>query len=293
MKTNGARVLNAARSIDIKVNTALVQQPTDPLALASSLGASTTLVQGQISQFLPPTPDPPAPDSPEMRLQGTDEKSAVAIAKQRIMALQTSDHFRLSQPVCCYRHQMGLERGPQALLSKEGRLHIPLPWSKRSLPTRVRSSLSIEETRDGFARIRVTATPALSGGSYELRVADKEGRSVTVSNVVVASPSSPATIPEVKTLQEELKKFATCSLKPSAPSIPTSVRALINPGKINGIHGGDTSRTRTAIDLFLTITLAGEAAAPAKWADREGDVKVKATAVTQRVDAVIKASCES
>jgi hypothetical protein len=335
LRTSDARVLNAARSIDTKVNTALVQQRTDPLALANSLGASTTLVQGQISQFLPQLPAPPKKKPEET--SAPEAESAVANAKQRILDLEavTDD---MEQVVSPFESESLRKRctidSPDIRPFSTDPTHLTLPASNGSAPRLAKIEVtggkashtatlvgvlppdpstlivSMEETRDGFARILVTATPALTGGTYNLRVAEKEGRNVTVPIVVVGSPPAPAPAPapsppsrtgtiapertkvaEVETLQKKLKALVTCTLKSPVPPGVENVRPSFDPGAIDGILGGDDSNTRRAITNLLNVTLSNETSPPEPWETMKGDVKSKATAVAQRVDAVSKALC--
>lgn len=329
LKATDTRVLNAARSIDTTVNTALAQQRTDPLTFARSLGASTTLVQGQISQFLPQLP---ALSGKALEETSAGEiVSAVARAQQRIFDLQaaTEEMEQVTSPFesASLRKRCTIDALEIRPFSAEP-TRLTLPASDGST---IRSAsivvqggkashtaalignrpadpstlvISMEETRDGFARVGVTATPGLTGGAYSLRIADQEGRSLTVPIVIGGLPPSPRpTVPkkalapeqtrlaEVENLQKKLKALANCTAKPSATALE-SIRASLDPGAIDGRLGGDQSNTRRAIDNLLTLTLEGELSPPPTWTAMTGDVKAKANDVAKRVDAVHAALCE-
>lgn len=159
---------------------------------------------------------------------------------------------------------------------------------------------SVEETEDGAATIRVTATSAVRNGTYTLRIESKDGKAFPVSVVVTKKAKDnrnedeekdgPKGNPSVTALQDRLAEIAKCRLKDSVREALGTVQKKVNPGEVDGLLGDDT---KAAIDNLLSIRLPGESGQQPGWDDMVEPLDEKARAVLERANAVMDAICQA
>ena len=325
-------MLNAARSIDVQVNTALVQQRTDPAALLAALSGSTALVQGQISSFLPTLDAPHGEDDANaVQTSAPELKMAVAEARMRILTLTaiTQQINEVLSPFAdsSLRRRCTIDSPDIRPFSADPRrivMTVPENGETRSAtivvtggkaphharfvgvqPTPADSLVSsIEETEDGAATIRVTSTSAVRNGTYTLRIESKDGKTFPVG-VAVASVAA-------KKAKDNRNEVEEKDMPEGNPSVMALQARLVEIAKCKlkdsvqevlgavqeKVDPGETDGllgedTKAAIDNLLSITLHGDSSTQPGWNDMEGTLDEKANAVLEHANAVVDAICQA
>ena len=313
LENSDERVLGVARSIDTKVNIALVQQRTDPLTLARSLGATAGLVQSSITQLSQSTLT--AGGSQKLTSAPTVEKAmAIAARRRAVLASHVEEIQSAMTPFddSSFRTRCTLDAQELASLSVQPTRLIFGPADGTKMRTAIvvvrgggaghnaeiidvqpaeegLLTVSVVDTREGFARIKIIAGPALEG-DFTLLVRDPSERQLKVPIFVGAAAStttnnsagsnnpsaSNRSLPperrdraDVRALQSTLTGVTTCTLKPGLPSNVPALQKKLDPMGVDGKIGfsekeatGQRKQSNTHKAIANLVTIPGSAGTP-------------------------------
>lgn len=326
LTTVDRRILNVARSIDIRVTGALRRDRVDVREIVSGLSGAVGLVQEINTDLLNRTADAGSVSAFNSAKQEVRSKLAKVEAAIREVRLDIEEVEAALTPFNSesLRKRCSLNNVEvQPFSVSESRIVFAKPESgkTRSAVIQVRggkaphsasfsgkvpnepSSLvrSVEETRDGAARIRVTVTEAVEPGTYRLLIREAGGRTAQTT-IQIGTNSSQGKAAGTKTIgadqekneavesmQSTLLAMSKCVLKEGS-EFPGDQRAGFDPKKIDGLLGGEGSDTRKAANHALTFDDSGK---PTTWKDLVGDIEARAAHVTKLVDDLRNEHCVS